>query len=250
MTDQQFEAILRQALCPEIAPEALAVHSRSIRKGTNMNIKRFVKRACAAAAIIALLATTAYAADALNVKTLLSGGGRACETVAQAEEKAGFRMDDLDRFSNGYAVDNIRVLEVKALDEKDKVRLIYNEIDTELKNAAGDRLSLSAYQRNDRIPSTDLPPHQTRVIGETTVSFRVDHYKFVPEGYTLTEADEAMLETPGNFLSYGSEEVEEKDVAFLTWEKDGICYILMDPEARESAESLFSMARELILTGK
>ena len=51
-------------------------------------------------------------------------------------------------------------------------------------------------------------------------------------------------------MSYGSESVEETEVAFLTWEKDGICYTLTDTDGSETAESLFSMAKELILSGK
>ena len=75
----------------------------------------------------------------------------------------------------------------------------------------------------------------------------MDHYKFVPADYELTEADKAMMEQPGNFLSYGSDEVKEMDMSFVKWEKDGISYLLMDMDASETAESMFSIARELIL---
>lgn len=250
MTEQQFESILRQALCPEIEPGATAVHGRPSRKGYHMNIKQFIRKACTAAAIIAVLTTTVYAADALNIRTLLSGSAsRVYETVEQAEEKAGFRIDAKEQFTNGYTFAGAQVHETKGLDQDDRVRLTFNEISLDLCNAAGEKLSLTAYQDQEVIPDTELPPDQTRRIGEVILCYRVDHYKFVPADYAQTEADKIWLQQPGNFMSYGSDTVQETDIAFLTWEKDGIGYILMDSDASEPADSLFSMAEELILSG-
>ena len=251
MKEQQFEHILHQALCPEIDPEAAVVHVRYSGKGKHMNIKQVIRKACTAAAIILVLATTAYAADALNIKTLLTGSGsRTYESVEQAEEKAGFEIDAKKTFANGYAFAGARVNETKALDEEDRVRLTYNEIHVDLRSASGQTLSLTAHKTQDRIPDSGLAPEQARKIGEITVNYRVDHYKFVPADYELTEADKAMMERPGNYISYGSETVGETDAAFVTWEKDGISYLIMDMDAHETADSLFSMAEELILSGE
>lgn len=247
MKEQQFEDILRQALRPEIEPEALTVHGRSREKGYHMNMKSIIKKACLAAAIILMLATTAYAADGLNIRTLLTGGGRAYNTVAQAEEKAGFQIRSRDSFTNGYAFAQARVLETEGLDDQDTVRLTYNEISISLRNAAGENLTLTAHESLEDIPDSNLPADRTRVVDGVTISYRVDDYKFVPANYELTEADKIWMEQPGNFLSYGSDTVQEKQMAFLQWELDGISYLLMDMDASETAESLFSMAEELIL---
>lgn len=252
MKDQQFEYILSQALRPEIDDSETTVRCRKIRKGNHMSMKQVIKKVCIAAAVVAVLTTTAYASGAVNFETLVSGKtSKTYETVQQAEERAGFEMDSVDHFTNGYGFAGARVEETKALDEKDKVRLTYNEIHVELKNAAGDRLRLIAYEHQEGIVDSELPPDQTRKIGDFILKYRLHHYKFVPENYVQTEADKAMLQQPGYFMSYGSETtVEENDVAFLNWEKDGICYTLMDTDASESADSLFSMAGELILRGK
>lgn len=251
MKEQEFELLLRSALRPEIDPDALTVHARPSGKGHSMNMKKLITKACTAAAIVALLVTTVYAADALNIKTLLSGSSsRVYETVEQAEEKAGFQIDAKEEFSNGYAFTGARVEETKGLDEDDRVRLTFNEISLDLRNAAGEKLSLIAHQDQEAIPHSALSPQQTRRIGETVLCYRVDHYKLVPADYVQTEADKIWLQQPGNFMSYGSDAVEETKVAFLTWEKDGICYTLMDTDASESPDSLFSMAEELVLSGK
>lgn len=246
MKEQQFEAILRQALRPEIRPEEITVHVRPSGKGNYMT--RFIKKACIAAAAVLLLTTTVSAADSLNIKTLLTGGAsKTFSSISQAEQKAGFEIDDTDTFSNGYTFESARVNETKALDKDDQVRLTYNEINADYCNASGDTLVFIAHQVLDALPDSQLAPDQARRIGDIVVSYRVDHYKFVPADYELTEADNAMLQQPGYFLSYGSETVQETDVAFLLWEKEGIDYTLMDQDADETADSLFSMAEELIL---
>lgn len=251
MTEQQFEAILHQALCPEIDGKDTAICAGQSRKGIHMNIKHLLKKSCIAAAVILLLTTTVYAAEALSIKTLLSGkASRTYDTIAQAEAKAGFEIDSKDHFTNGYAFAGAHVAETKGLDKDDNVRLTYNEIQVELRNTAGEKLSLTAHQSQDAIPDSGLSPDQARTIGEISVNYRVDHYKFVPADYELTEADSARLQQQGYFISYGAKEVQESDVAFLTWEKEGICYILMDMDAGETADSLFSMAQELILSGE
>ena len=87
----------------------------------------------------------------------------------------------------------------------------------------------------------------TRMIGEVQVDYRLDHYKFVPVDYELTPEDEAMLQQPGYFMSYGSDTVIEQDNHSLTWVKDGIDYSILDSGAKENPDTLFAMAEELIL---
>lgn len=251
MNEQEFETILTEALCPVVEDWEAALHCSIPEKGTYRNMKQVIKKVCIAAAAIALLTTTVSAAGALNIKTLVSGmRSRVYNTVAQAEEAAGFEMDDLSHFTNGYAVDGIRVEEVRGLDEKDKVCLAYNEICVDLKNTAGERLHLSAYQDREGLETSSLPADQVRQFGDVTLEYRLHHYKFVPADYVQTEKDKQWLQQPGNFMSFGSETVEENDVAFLNWEKDGICYTLMDSDGSEPAECMFTMAKELIFEGK
>lgn len=252
MKDQQFEYILSEALHPEVSDSEIIVHCGKKRKGNPMNMKQVMKKVCIAAAMVTVLITTASASGELNIKTLISGRTSGTyKTVAQAEKKAGFEMDDVDQFSNGYAFAGARMEETKALDDKDKVRLTYNEISVELKNTAGKRLKLIAHEDQEGIEASDVPADQIRQIGDITLEYRLHHYKFVPGDYEQTDEDKRWLQKPGNFMSYGSENgISETDVAFLNWEKEGICYILMDSDGSEAADSLFAMAEELIHNGK
>lgn len=251
MKDQEFEAILRQAMQPPVDLAETVVQGSMSGKGKTMNMKNLMKKGILAAAVMALLTTSVCAAGALNIQTLRSGMmSRRCSSVVQAEEKAGFRMDDLDAFSNGYRFAGARVEQTEGLDKKDKVCLVYNEIQVELENPAGEQLHLIAHEDQEGIEASAVPADQVCRFGDVTLEYRLHHYKFVPADYVQTEKDKLWLQQPGNFMSYGSETMEENDVAFLNWEKEGICYLLMDSDGSEEAESLFSMAEELIRSGK
>lgn len=251
MNQQQFENILRDALCPPIDPADPVLRGRPHGKGQFMNTRKWITRLCTAAVIAALLTTTAYATDALNIRSLVSGfHSRSYDTMEAAEQDAGFQMDSLDTFSSGYALDDIRVEQVRGLDDRDQVRLTYKEISVTLKNPAGESLHLSAYLHHDSLTASDTDPDQTRTLGEIPLEYRLHHYRFMPADYVPTEADKTWLRQPGNYMSYGAKTPYESSVSFLNWEKDGVCYLLMDSDGSESADTLFNMASELILRGK
>lgn len=252
MTDQQFEAILRQALCPEIAREETVVHPGQSKKGAALNMKHMIKKAAMVAAAVMLLITTAYATDFMNIQTLATffGGesyrSESYEDMDKAMRKAGFQVEVPEKFENGYAFQNVRVEEVGAYDENGERRFTYMDMMVEYRNAQGNRLLLCINPIHEEIQSTESPVAMTRTMGKIQVNYVVSHYKFVPEDYELTEEDQAMLQKPGYFLSYGSDAVEEMDNAHVIWEQDGIRYSILDMGANEEPETLMAMAEELI----
>ena len=252
MTEQQFENILRQALCPDISPEETVVHRRPPTKGATMKIKSILKKTIAAVVAVMMLATTAYATDFMNIKTLATTGARefrseAYKDMDKAMKKAGFEINVPEEFENGYAFQNVIVEEVGAYDEHGEERFTYMDLIVNYQNAGGKRLFLSTNLDLENIPTGDRAPKQTRMVGDVQVRYQLDHYKFVPPDYQLTAEDEAMLEKPGYYLSYGSDTVQEQDNQSVTWVKDGVRYHLLDSGAEETPETLFAMAEALIL---
>ena len=205
---------------------------------------------CLAAALIPLLVVTAVAQDMLNIHSLNSGAvrysGSSYRQMDTAMEKAGFQMDVKEQFHNGYTFDRVTVQDTVARDEDGRAVLTYPDIDVIYRTQTGNRLYLHAYQKQEEIIQSDHAPGQTRTIRGITTGYYLDHYKMVPTDYELTEADKRWEQQPGNFVSVGSDAVEETDAAFLCWEKDGICYSIMDMGAEETPDTLFSMAAELI----
>lgn len=230
-------------------------HYLDIADAPQKEIMKMSKRKTAArmiliAAVVAMLAITAYAADFMNVRSLYSGTKISFSVFPEMEkamEEAGFRMDAKESFRSGYTFQTVNVQEVQGSDENGKEVLTYSSIAVMYRNEAGTRLMLTAEPVMAELPDTDQPVAQSREIGAVTAEYIINHYKFVPEDYEPTDADKAWMEQPGNFLSYGSDEIEETEVAFLHWTKNGIRYDILDPRGAEQPDVLFSMAEELIL---
>lgn len=211
--------------------------------------RKTIGRIVLVAAIVMMLAITAYAADFMNIRTLRSGASKSYhsfEEMEKAMKEAGFQMDVMEEFENGYTFECVSVDDTNALDENGKKVFSYRELLVYYRNSNGQRLVLIAKEDLAEIPRSRSPIAQSMQIGETVVSFTLDHYKLVPSDYTPTEEDKVWLELPGNYMSYGAEKVEETDVSFLKWSKNGIAYTIMDLKAAEKPESLFAMAEELI----
>ena len=217
-----------------------------------MNIQKVMKKAAAVLAAVLILTTTAYAADFMNIKSLVTTGGKeyhseSYKDMGKAMKQAGFEVTAPESFENGYAFRNVRVGETGAYDEHDKELFTYKDLVVYYKNPAGTALSLFTHIDREELSQGSREPDLTRIIGEVQVNYWLDHYKFVPVDYELTPEDEAMLQQPGFYLSYGADTVVEQDNHSLSWVKDGIDYSILDSGAKEPPDTLFAMAEELIL---
>ena len=203
-----------------------------------------------AAALIPLLTVTAFAADVLNIRTLVSGMTHYTSSqyadMDKIMDKAGFQMDVKESFSSGFSFEKAYVEDTRGLDENDREVLKYKEVQVNYRNADGIRLCLFAHPDIEEITDSESPVAQTAQIGGVTVSYQLDHYKFVPPDYQLSEAEKQWEAIPGNYISYGSEAVKDTDVAFLCWEKVGVRYTIMDSGAKVTPQTLFAMAKELM----
>ena len=252
MTEQQFEALLRQALRPEIDPKDTAFSGSPPRKGQIMNIQNMIKKASVVLAAVLILTTTAYAADFMNIKSLATTNGRnysseSYKDIHKAIKKAGFEINAPESFENGYSFQNVHVGETGAYDEHGEELFTYADLMVYYRNPEGKNLFLSAHAAREELSQDSRTPDRMQMIGDVQVEYRLDHYKFVPEDYELTDEDKAMLEQPGYYLSYGSDTVIEQDNHSLSWIQDGVSYHLLDSGAKETPDTLFAMAEELIL---
>ena len=223
---------------------------REAEKAPTAGKRKLPWKALLVAALIPLLTVTAFAADVLNIRTLVSGMTHYTSSqfsdMDKAMEKAGFQMDVKESFQNGFTFEKVYVEDTRGLDENDREVLKYREVQVNYRNADGLRLCLFAQPDIEEITDSESPVAQTAQIGGVTVSYHLDHYKFVPPDYQLSEAEKQWQEIPGNYISYGSEAAKDTDVAFLCWEKDGVRYTIMDSGAKVTPQTLFAMAKELM----
>lgn len=252
MTEQQFEALLHQALRPEIDPKDTAFSCTPRGKGQIMNMRNLMKKAAAVLAAVLILTTTAYATDFMNIKSLATTGrgdylSESYQDMGKAMKKAGFEITAPAVFENGYSFRKLHVGETGAYDEHDKELFTYKDLVVFYQNPEGKRLSLFTHVDREELSQRSREPDLTQIIEDVQVDYWLDHYKFVPEDYVLTPEDEAMLKQPGYYLSYGSDTVVEQDNHSLSWVQDGIAYSILDSGAKETPDVLFAMAEELIL---
>lgn len=71
-------------------------------------------------------------------------------------------------------------------------------------------------------------------------------YKFVPPDYELTEEDKRLMENKELEISYGSDNVEYKDVTSVSWEENGIKYCIMDMDVNISKAELLEMSKQVV----
>lgn len=221
------------------------------QKENRLQIKK-TYRVLLIAVAISLLALTACATNVLNIRSLITGtwkSYKAFRMLDQAMEDAGFQISVKEKFDNHYFFSEVFVNETSAMDAENQKAISYNEIIVIYCNDSGCNLMINAHLDLEDIPHTPSPAVLSKTIGNVTANYYLDHYRYVPDDYELSDEDRLWEQQPGNYIAYGSEALEETTIAFLSWSMDGIYYTIMDSDAAETPESLFSMAETLIHNG-
>lgn len=232
-----------------IDDEFLAIADAPKKEILQMSKKKNITRIFVIAAVVAMLAVTAYAADFLHIQSLVSSGDTVYSTyqqVGKAKKQAGLQGVIPENFANGYQFERVTVKNVDAYDENNHKAFTYKSLSVFYRNSNGQRLYLSINPELAALPESEHRDALCREIGGISVRYVHDHYKFVPEDYEPTEQDKLWMAQPGNYLSYGSDEVEESTMAFLGWSQDGARYDIMDVGGGVEPDTLFSMAEEII----
>ena len=214
--------------------------------------KKLPWKALLIAALIPILTVTAYASDFLNIRSLCSGrlhfSSSQYSDMGKAEKKAGFNLNVPETLGD-YTFREVQVQDVNGLDEGDKRVLTYRQVSVAYQNRAGNQLYFSQEPVQEEIPSQNRPADQTRDVNGVKLEYWMDHYWFLPASYEetgLTQEMEEWQKLPGHHISYGSDQPEQKNMGILSWEQDGLRYSLLDMDGKESADTLFTMATQLM----
>ena len=213
-----------------------------------MKTKKRAIRILIAAALISLLTVTAYAAELLPIRSLESGECKYYENYSdmnRAIAETGIRLDIPEAFQNGFHFQSVEISETKAKDENGDLVLSFQKLGVYYENELGQILVLSASPKLEELPKTKSIPATQKTVGEVELNYYLDHYKFVPDDYKLSKAEEEWAKQPNNYVTYGSDTVQERDVAFLCWTENDIYYFFYDRNGM-NPEDLFAMAEEMI----
>lgn len=214
--------------------------------------KKLPWKALLIAALIPILTVTAYASDFLNIRSLCSGrlhfNSSQYSDMGKAEKKAGFDLNVPETLGD-YTFREVQVQDVNGLDEGDKRVLTYRETSITYQNKAGNMLFYHVSPAQEDVTVSDRAADQVREVNGIKLEYRLDQYWMLPASYEetgLTQEMEEWQKLPGHYISYGSDAPEQQKVGSLSWEQDGLRHVLLDMGGKESADTLFTMATQLM----
>lgn len=261
MEEKKFDAVMTELLKDKAEPAAMPsdrAETMKRRLRTMMKEESHMKKIKARKVIVAV------AAMCLLVSVVSVAGGRIAgytsstnrseaiksydKIIKAAPGKLGFTPAAVKEFGNGFAFDDGYLMDVDAIDDSANVVGTYPEMTLDYaKGGQSATLTVSkpigeqAKVAADAVESSD----------GIDISYKVDHYKFVPENYQLTEEDQKRIDSGDLMVSYGADKVELKDISFMSWNQNGITYLLMSSgDSTVSQADLMQMAKELIAAGK
>lgn len=240
------------------------IRSYRHRERKRQNMKRFNLKTAVLVAAIAVMAVggTAFAAGKIaytgSSSSLLTAYHRFGD-LEKAEKEAGIDVNIVESFNNGFDFDSMRVVDSYGGDEDGNKLITWKELSVTytkgkskvfLDAQSQETLdSVAAMSKNDHVSI----PTRTIEIGGTEVSYDLDEYLFLPGSYEENEEKRAELasefsrqETDDHFfISYGTESVERKYFKNVSYNKDGVHYMLFTYD-EVSEDELIGMAEELI----
>lgn len=206
--------------------------------------KKFV---IAAVAACMLLGTTVYAAGHIATYRSWADPSKKTTDFVVAEQKAqetGSQLTIPRAFSNGYVFDSANDYEREGLDENGNVLVKSKDFFAAYVKEESPDISMFINQMQEA--EDDTYAVEKKTIGDVEVCFNQAIYKFVPEGYELTEEDKQNMEDSHYEISYGSEEVEEKTYTGISFTVGGKCYNMFAWDCDMTVEEWYQMAQELI----
>ncbi|MBQ6609703.1 MAG: hypothetical protein IJH70_04650 [Oscillospiraceae bacterium] len=174
--------------------------------------------------------------------------------LPEIEKDVGYPVTVPEHFSNGYAFSMLRVDGEAVFGESYEVLKEYYSVHVTYTRDGKPDLSLSLSPVSEFESISEAPvrtPSEQRTVSGVTVDLNRDHYKLVPEDYEKTEDDLAQEAAGHYYISFGSDQIEEREVAFADFKLDNVSYTLMDMAAKEtSLDTLAQMAGEIIEEAK
>ena len=174
------------------------------------------------------------------------------EKLSKIEKDVGYPVTAPAQFSNGYVFSKLSVDGEAVYGDGNEVLKEYYGVDVTYTKADEPDITLNLSPVLELEGGGEAPePSERRTVDGVTVNLSLDHYKVVPENYEQTEDDLARKAAGHYYISWGSDEIMEYDMAFAGFAMDGVNYTLMDMFASKSSfDTLTQMAKEILDTAK
>ena len=217
-----------------------------------VHMKKRILTFALAAALMLALGTAAYAVWGVPRSVATHSMPLAAEYAdlsdfSKIEKIVGYPVTVPERFSNGYAFAGLRVDGQAVFGENNEVLKEYYVVNASYSKAGAPDLELEVSPVLELEGGGGSPEPGKRLSDDVRVELKLDHYKVVPENYEKTEDDLAREAAGHYYISFGSDEIKELDIAFAGFTLSGVRYTLMDMAAEEGCfEALSLIAGEII----
>lgn len=246
--DKEMKNMLHRCADELHAPDKLKTRvDFALKNGSSRPRRRWGRRLIALAAVAAITVTGAFAAGAFGSITSHSWANQRM-SLAQTQqhmEQAGVEFtlpESIGGFTFSYGYDADTLAE-SAAGEREQVKEVNAEYEKD-----GVTLDFSAHAAYTVFDGEDDPyaPDAERDVNGVTLAFRDTAYLFVPPDYQPTD-EEKQQERAGELaISYGSDEVENRQFQSVSWTQDGVEYSLYGFDTGLDSEEMLSMAAELV----
>lgn len=160
----------------------------------------------------------------------------------EVKKEAGFIPNYLAELTGDYEFYKGGVGEVTADGEDGSKVMTVKTINFTYKN--GDSI-VDLSVENGIFPDSGEDGEAVNITSDIEGKYYSETYKFVPGDYVMTEQDKADEESGKYIFSYGSDKVEINHMQQLSWEENGMSYILANSDDKVDKTTLTDMAAEI-----
>lgn len=217
----------------------------SIQRGRRnvMSMKKIVAAVIAACVIIptgvfAAGKITGYASSSASDKNYSS-----YDDMGKAEKYAGYDIESSASLGDGFVFSSMSVSTIDKTDDEYNTVGSFKAFCIEYSDGTN---TIDANINQIQPENESASAMETKQSGDITLKFYTDHYKFVPADYELTEEDKQNEEQEHYYISYGTNEIEEHDYQYVSWEKDGLNYSLSAKDLSLTSDEMFGMAEKYL----
>lgn len=170
---------------------------------------------------------------------------KTAEDVAKAEHKLGVPAKAVAAFENGYTFYRGFFTEVEGRDDSGQTVTVIPEVNLDYR-MGGKHFTINILNAS-HVNEEEGKRAEKMTVGDMTLTYNQDTYKFVVPDYQITEEEQAAVDQGDLFVSYGASKNTVEEVNYLRWEQNGAEYTLMTMgENFLSKEELVEMAKEMI----
>lgn len=236
-----------------VQAEAMKRKLRNMIKEESHMKKSMIKKVVIAAAAMCLLVPVVAVAggriasyqSTINVNDTIKSYAQLVKT---APGKLGFTPATVENFRNGFTFSQGYISDIQCDDGESNKVGSFPELSMEYHNGSRSVTFTASRPLGDM---TNPAPDATKIHEGVTINYKLDHYKFVPEDYQLTNEDQKRIDSGDLFVSYGADRVELSDIPHVSWNQDGTAYLILATGGSDVSQAdLMEMAQEVISAEK